>query len=88
MDLSSLRFLEMYSLHHLNIFMKHMELFLFIGVIAIILFFIVVSFLFFKGIRKRLLHLQEAMEIRDVDGLPVEIDVKKDGRNRSAPAKL
>jgi len=51
--------------------------FLFFGVIAIILFFIVVSFLFFKSIRKRLLHLQEAMEIRDVDGLPVEIDAKK-----------
>ncbi len=51
--------------------------FLFFGVIAVILFFIVVSLLFFKGIRKRLLHLQEAMEIRDVDGLPIEIQVKK-----------
>lgn len=51
--------------------------FLFFGVVAVILFFIAVSFLFFKGIRKRLLHLQEAMEIRDVDGLPIGIQVKK-----------
>ncbi|KOS63176.1 HAMP domain-containing histidine kinase [Lysinibacillus agricola] len=50
---------------------------LIVGVIAIILFFIIVSFLFFRGIRKRLLHLQEAMEIRDVDGLPIETKVKK-----------
>ncbi|MGE7694909.1 sensor histidine kinase [Lysinibacillus sp. NPDC094177] len=50
---------------------------LIVGVIAIILFFIAISFLFFRGIRKRLLHLQEAMEIRDVDGLPVETKVKK-----------
>lgn len=47
------------------------------GTITIILLFIAVSFLFFRGIRKRLLKLQEAMEIRDVDGLPLEIDVKK-----------
>ncbi|MGX6445718.1 histidine kinase dimerization/phospho-acceptor domain-containing protein [Neobacillus sp. K501] len=44
---------------------------------AIIILFIVVSFLFFRGIRKRLLHLQEAMEVRDVDGLPIQINVKK-----------
>ncbi|MGE7021314.1 histidine kinase dimerization/phospho-acceptor domain-containing protein [Solibacillus cecembensis] len=50
---------------------------LFFGVIAIIIFFISVSFLFFRGIRKRLLMLQDAMEIRDVDGLPIEIHVKK-----------
>ncbi|MBG9455576.1 histidine kinase [Lysinibacillus sphaericus] len=50
---------------------------LIVGVVAVILFFIIVSFLFFKGIRKRLLHLQEAMEIRDVDGLPIETKVKK-----------
>lgn len=50
---------------------------LIVGVIAIILFFIIISFLFFRGIRKRLLHLQEAMEIRDVDGLPIETKVKK-----------
>lgn len=47
------------------------------GTIAIIIFFIAISFLFFRGIRKRLLHLQEAMEIRDVDGLPIETKVKK-----------
>jgi signal transduction histidine kinase len=50
---------------------------LIVVVFAIILFFIIVSFLFFKGIRKRLMHLQEAMEIRDVDGLPIETKVKK-----------
>ncbi|KMY33810.1 histidine kinase [Lysinibacillus xylanilyticus] len=50
---------------------------LIVGVIAVILFFIAISFLFFRGIRKRLLHLQEAMEIRDVDGLPIATKVKK-----------
>ncbi|UPW83072.1 HAMP domain-containing sensor histidine kinase [Lysinibacillus sp. Ag94] len=50
---------------------------LIIGVFVIILFFIAISFLFFRGIRKRLLHLQEAMEIRDVDGLPISTKVKK-----------
>ncbi|MFJ5565494.1 HAMP domain-containing sensor histidine kinase [Lysinibacillus xylanilyticus] len=50
---------------------------LIVGVIAVILFFIAISFLFFRGIRKRLLHLQEAMEIRDVDGLPIAPKVKK-----------
>lgn len=50
---------------------------LIVGAIAIVLFFIAISFLFFRGIRKRLLHLQEAMEIRDVDGLPIETKVKK-----------
>lgn len=50
---------------------------LLIGTLIIILLFIIVSFLFFRGIRKRLLKLQEAMEIRDVDGLPLEISVRK-----------
>ncbi|MDD1501562.1 HAMP domain-containing sensor histidine kinase [Lysinibacillus sp. CNPSo 3705] len=50
---------------------------LIVGVFVIILFFIAISFLFFRGIRKRLLHLQEAMEIRDVDGLPIATKVKK-----------
>lgn len=50
---------------------------IFVGMIVIILLFIFISFLFFRGIRKRLLYLQEAMEIRDVDGLPIKIDVKK-----------
>lgn len=53
------------------------ETILFFGVGAIIIFFISVSFLFFRGIRKRLLKLQDAMEIRDVDGLPIEMHVKK-----------
>lgn len=56
---------------------NHYGSILFLGVIAIILFFISVSFLFFRGIRKRLLKLQDAMEIRDVDGLPIEMPVKK-----------
>ena len=47
------------------------------GIVFIIFLFIFVSFLFFRSIRKRLLHLQDAMEIRDVDGLPIEIAVKK-----------
>ena len=47
-------------------------------VFSIILLFIVLSFLFFRGIRKRLLFLQEAMEVREVDGLPVPINVKKE----------
>lgn len=55
----------------------HYGTILLIGIVAIILLFISVSFLFFHGIRKRLLQLQEAMEIRDVDGLPLEIDLKK-----------
>src|SRR5690625_2379125 len=40
---------------------------LFVIGVAIILLFIFISFLFFRSIRKRLLHVQEAMEIRDVD---------------------
>ena len=50
---------------------------LLIGVIPIILLFIIISFLFFRSIRRRLLLLQEAMAIRDVDGLPIRIDVKR-----------
>lgn len=52
----------------------HFFVFMFIG---IILFFIFISFLFFRSIRKRLLTLQHAMDVREVDGLPVLIDVKK-----------
>ncbi|MDF2036982.1 HAMP domain-containing sensor histidine kinase [Cytobacillus oceanisediminis] len=47
------------------------------GLLLIISLFIIVSFLFFRGIRKRLLHLQEAMERRDMDNLPIGIDVQK-----------
>ncbi|MBX9974647.1 HAMP domain-containing sensor histidine kinase [Cytobacillus firmus] len=46
------------------------------GLLLIISLFIIVSFLFFRGIRKRLLHLQEAMERRDMDNLPIGIDVQ------------
>ena len=48
-----------------------------IVMLAIIILFIAISFIFFRGIRKRLLHLQDAMTIRDVDQLPIEIDLKK-----------
>ncbi|KAB8137720.1 HAMP domain-containing histidine kinase [Gracilibacillus oryzae] len=50
---------------------------LLIGTIVFIFLFIFLSFLFFRGIRKRLLQLQEAMEMRDVDGLPIHVEVKK-----------
>lgn len=49
-----------------------------IGVIAFILLFIIVSFLFFRSIQKRLLKFQDSMGIRDVDGLPVEVEIKKE----------
>jgi len=67
---------EMFKPPLINVYEQYGSIVLF-GVIAIILFFIIISFLFFRGIRKRLLHLQEAMEIRDVDGLPIETKVKK-----------
>lgn len=50
---------------------------LMIGMVIIVCLFIVVSFLFFRSIRKRLMHLQESMTTRDVDGLPIQTDVKK-----------
>ncbi|MGP0689680.1 HAMP domain-containing sensor histidine kinase [Priestia aryabhattai] len=50
---------------------------LLIVVVLTIFLFITISFLFFRGIRKRLLQLQEAMMLRDVDSLPLQIDVKK-----------
>ncbi len=52
--------------------------FILVSVIIFIIFlFIAVSFLFFRTIRKRLVQLQAAITIRDVDGLPVYINVKK-----------
>ncbi len=67
-----------------DVFQKPMQIafnqysgWLLIGTLFLVIFFIFISFLFFRGIRKRLLQLQEAMEIRDVDELPVQIDVKK-----------
>lgn len=50
---------------------------LFFGTIFVVLLFITVSFLFFRGIRRRILRLQDAMAIRDVDSLPIQIDTKK-----------
>lgn len=51
---------------------------LLISIVVAILIFILISFLFFHGIRKRLLQLQEAMTVRDVDGLPLQINVKRE----------
>ncbi|WP_080875809.1 HAMP domain-containing sensor histidine kinase [Oceanobacillus timonensis] len=44
---------------------------------VVVFLFIFLSLWFFKRIRKRLVHLQEAMEIRDTDGLPILIEEKK-----------
>lgn len=44
--------------------------------IGVVFLFIFISLWFFRGIRKRLVHLQEAMEIRDTDGLPIPIEEK------------
>src|SRR5699024_7544625 len=46
--------------------------------LVLIFLFMIVSLIFFRQIRKRLLNLQKAMAVRDVDNLPVLIDVKKD----------
>ena len=46
-----------------------------IGMIVLVVLFILISYLFFRRIRKRLMQLQEAMSIRDVDGLPVSIEL-------------
>lgn len=45
--------------------------------IGVVFLFIFLSLWFFRGIRKRLVYLQEAMEIRDTDGLPILIEEKK-----------
>lgn len=50
---------------------------LIIVMLGVIFLFIAISFLFFNGIRKRLLKLQEAMAFRDVDQLPLEIQQNK-----------
>ena len=49
-----------------------------IGVLAFVLLFIIVSFLFFRSIQKRLVRFQDSMGIRDVNGLPVEVEIKKE----------
>ncbi len=51
--------------------------YLLLGMLAIIFIFIAISYLFFRSIRKRLLHLQQSMTTRDEDGLPVPAAVKK-----------
>lgn len=56
--------------------MKYENLFATLAILLVLLF-ITVSFLFFQGIRKRLVNLQEAMEVREVDGLPIPITIKK-----------
>jgi len=47
------------------------------GIFIILVIFIVISYLFFRSIRKRLLHLQHAMSRRNDDGLPEPIHVKR-----------
>lgn len=49
----------------------------FLTTLGIVALFILMSFLFFRGIRKRLIHLQKAMSIRDTDALPIQVEVKK-----------
>ncbi|WP_042148645.1 sensor histidine kinase KdpD [Paucisalibacillus sp. EB02] len=49
-----------------------------VGVFVFVLLFIVVSFLFFRSIQKRLLKFQDTMGIRDVDGLPIKLEIKKE----------
>lgn len=51
-----------------------LALIMLVGIIA----FICISYLFFRKIRKRLLQLQEAMDIRDLNNLPNETHVKYD----------
>ena len=50
---------------------------LIIGVVIIIMLFIIISYLFFRSIRKRLLYLQQAMNNRNNDGLPIPIAISK-----------
>ncbi|MDX8046487.1 HAMP domain-containing sensor histidine kinase [Gracilibacillus sp. S3-1-1] len=61
----------------IQVVMNQFGYWLLLGPFSLVLLFIFMSFLFFRGIRKRLLQLQEAMEIRDVDELPIKIEVKK-----------
>jgi signal transduction histidine kinase len=53
------------------------EMIVLIGIAVLIGLFILISYLFFRGIRRRLLVLSQAMAVRDADGLPVAIDVHK-----------
>jgi signal transduction histidine kinase len=48
-----------------------------IGIVVILGSFMFVSLLFFRSIRKRLIHLQNAMMIRDENNIPYPVTVKK-----------
>lgn len=48
-----------------------------IALLLIFILFILISFLFFYRIRKRLLHLQEAMAAPEANGIPSTIEVTK-----------
>ena len=55
-----------------------MEAFYLSGIILIIFFFITVSFLFFQRNSKTAYYnCRMRWTLRDVDGLPIQIDVKK-----------
>lgn len=55
----------------------HYGSYLFLLSVIIILLFILISYLFFRKIRKRLLQLQYAMNFRNSDGLPVPLKINK-----------
>ncbi|GGK05655.1 hypothetical protein GCM10007063_30100 [Lentibacillus kapialis] len=46
--------------------------------LVLLFLFMIISLFFFRQIRKRLLNLQKAMALRDIDNLPVLIEMKKD----------
>lgn len=48
-----------------------------LALLSIFVLFIIISALFFYRIRKRLLHLQEAMEMSEANGMPTTIEVSK-----------
>jgi signal transduction histidine kinase len=48
-----------------------------VAIVVMLSLFLVVSWLFFRGIRKRLLSLQKAMSVRDEHQIPVPISVSK-----------
>ncbi|WP_010274258.1 sensor histidine kinase [Paenibacillus senegalensis] len=47
------------------------------SVLLVLLLFLLISFMFFRGIRKRLLLLQDAMKMRDANQLPIQIHADK-----------
>lgn len=61
----------------LYIVMEHYGSIFMVSMAVLVGLFILVSYLFFRGIRRRLLVLSRAMAVRDADGLPVAIDVHK-----------